>query len=114
VGLGSVYSAVGNESILKRDRSWSAPKPDCQFRSAKFIRNEMNPRANTRRICYARNEMSITRYKASFTDSDATEHGVEAEAKSLYDTVGLAIARFHGAPSELLCVSPLGISTALG
>jgi hypothetical protein len=41
------------------------------------------------------------RCKVSFTDSAGTEHAVEVEAESLYDAVGLAIARFQGAPSEM-------------
>jgi hypothetical protein len=44
--------------------------------------------------------------KVSFTDSAGTEHAVEVEAGSLYDAVGLAIARFHGAQKEMLCVEP--------
>jgi hypothetical protein len=36
--------------------------------------------------------------KVPSTDSEGTEHAVEVEAESLYDAVGLAIARFHEAP----------------
>jgi hypothetical protein len=44
--------------------------------------------------------MAIMRCKVSFTDSEGTEHAVEVEAESLYDAVGLAIARFHDAPKR--------------
>ena len=39
---------------------------------------------------------------------DGTEHAVEVEAETLYDAVGLAIARFEAAPSDVLGTSPRG------
>jgi hypothetical protein len=52
--------------------------------------------------------MPIMRCRVSFVDSEGTEHAVEVEAESLYDAVGLAIARFHDAPDVMLCTSPRG------
>ena len=46
------------------------------------------------------------RCRVAFIDSEGTEHSVEVEAETLYDAVGLAIARFHAAPSEMLCTTP--------
>ena len=42
--------------------------------------------------------MAVMRCRVSFIDSDGTEHAVEVEAETLFDAVGLAIARFHAAP----------------
>jgi len=53
--------------------------------------------------------MAIMCCKVSFMDSEGTEHAVEVEAESLYYAVGLLIARFHDAPSEMLSVSPLAV-----
>jgi hypothetical protein len=50
--------------------------------------------------------MPIMRCRVSFVDSAGTEHAVDVEAETLYGAVGLAIARFHGAPSEMLCTTP--------
>jgi hypothetical protein len=36
--------------------------------------------------------------RVSFKDLDGTEHAVEVEAESLYEAVGLAIARFRKSP----------------
>jgi hypothetical protein len=52
--------------------------------------------------------MPVMRCQVSFLDSDGTEHAVEVEAETLYDAVGLAIARFHDAPDDMLCISPRG------
>ena len=41
-------------------------------------------------------------------NSKGTEHAVEVEAESLYDAVGVAIARFHDAPSAMLSASRRG------
>jgi hypothetical protein len=50
--------------------------------------------------------MPVMRCRVSFIDSEGTEHAVEVEAETLYDAVGLAIARFHAAPSDMLCTTP--------
>jgi hypothetical protein len=50
--------------------------------------------------------VAVMRCKVLFTDSEGTEHAVEVEAETLYDAVGLAIARFHAAPPGMLCVTP--------
>jgi hypothetical protein len=52
--------------------------------------------------------MAVMRCRVLFNDSEGTEHAVSVEAESLYDAVGLAIARFEDAPAEMLCVSPHG------
>ena len=52
--------------------------------------------------------MAVMRCRVSFIDSGGTEHAVEVEAETLYDAVGLAIARFEAAPSDVLGTSPRG------
>ena len=58
--------------------------------------------------------MPVMRCRVSFVDSDGTEHAVEVEAESLYDAVGLAIARFHAAPPDMLCTTPRSRFTVEG
>ena len=52
--------------------------------------------------------MAIMCCRVSFTDSEGIEHAAEVEAETLYEAVGMAIARLETTPDGVMSISAHG------